>query len=275
MVKTKVKGRLDVTEISALNQKYGEPLGQKHYLKYIGFPALFCAFFGIIFTYYWFVALGLAIFGAYYGYRYILPNIVKRNYFLNSLTERNRLVNNLTQILTDNNKSILTALDSAASRTRGELQKDVKVLQASLTGADSDQVTAAFFKIRKKYEADVVFTQYLEQVETLYKEGRKAQETIETLKEIKSYHNDMRNKQLEYMNVKDEHLAGIKQLIIVLIIIMGALTFSFGFKTFFESFARSIPGWAGSFIYLTAAGISLNKFRKLYFDNEIMSITPK
>lgn len=275
MVKTKKRGIFDVEEVNALNQKYGEPLGQKHYLKYIGGAAAFCAFFATIFTYLWFVALFVGIFGAWYGYKYILPNIVKRNYFINSLNERNRLVNNLTQILTDRNKSILQALDAAGARSKGELHTDIKVLQASLMSADKKQSSNAFKVLRNKYEYDVVFTQYIEQVETLYLEGRSAPETLETLKEIKSYHNDMREKQIAYMKIKDEHLAGIKQLLMVLIIIIAALTFSFGFTVYFKAYARSIPGWAGSAIYLTAAGISLNKFRKLYFDNDIMSLTTK
>lgn len=281
-VKTKKKGQFNVEEINALNKKYEGDLTRNDYFKYIILPGLVGAIVAILFTYFWWLAVILGILGVFYGYKYILPNIVKQNYFLASLKERNRFVNNMTQILTDRSKTIINALQAATSRAKGELYQDLKTLQASLSGADKEQVAEAFKIIRIKYQHDVVFVQYLEQLETLAQEGKgvgtkKDEEggPLDTLKEIKSYHNDMMLLQFKFMSLKDKHLGDMKQLIFVVCIIMAALTFSFGFKTYFESFARSPIGWITSLIYLTAMFMSINKFRKLYFDNEIMFVSKK
>lgn len=281
-VKTKKKGQFNVEEINALNKKYEGDLTRNDYFKYIILPGLVGAIVAILFTYFWWLAVILGILGVFYGYKYILPNIVKQNYFLASLKERNRFVNNMTQILTDRSKTIINALQAATSRAKGELYQDLKTLQASLSGADKEQVAEAFKIIRIKYQHDVVFVQYLEQLETLAQEGKgvgtkKDEEggPLDTLKEIKSYHNDMMLLQFKFMSLKDKHLGDMKQLIFVVCIIMAALTFSFGFKTYFESFARSPIGWVTSLVYLTAMFMSINKFRKLYFDNEIMFVSKK
>lgn len=277
-LKTSVKGRFDVEEVNALNKKYDGDLTNRHYFKYIGLPGLFLAVLGIIFTYFWWISLALGVLGLWYGYKFVLPSIVKQNYFLASLKERNRFVNNMTQISTDKSKTVTRALEASSNRAKGELYDDLKILQASISGANKEQVTDAFFVIRAKYKHDVVFVQYMEQLETLAQEGKAAESEdgagpLETLKEIKSYHNDMMTAQFKFLELKQGHLQDMKQIIFLLFIVMGALTFSFGFTSFYGAFARSPIGWVTSGIYLTLFLNFLNKFRKLYFDDEIMFIS--
>lgn len=283
-LKTKVKGQFNVEEVNALNQKYEGGLTRSHYMQYIGGPALLAATIGIMFTYYWFVALLLGLLGAWYGYRYILPSIIKQRYYVSSLKERNAFVNNMTQILTDKGKTIGTALGTATARAKGELKQDLKILQVSLAGSNEKQKAEAFTMMRNKYQHDVVFIQYLEQLETLAQEGNsdrlmegniKAQggSALDTLKEIKSYHNDMLTQQRKFLELKTQKYGEIKQLLQILGIVLGSLTVSFGFKTYFGAFAHSPVGWITTLIYCTLLYFQLNKFRKLYFDDEIMFVS--
>lgn len=283
-LKTKVKGQLNVDEVNALNRKYEGDLRREHYLQYIGKPAGFALALGVLFTYYWFVGLITGLLGAWYGYRYILPSIIKQRYYVSSLKERNAFVNNMTQILTDKSKTIGVALTTATSRAKGELKQDLKVLQASLLSSNSEQKMEAFHVMRNKYSHDVVFIQYLEQLETLALEGNseglenlslsaQGGSALDTLKEIKSYHNDMLTQQLKFLTLKTEKYGEIVQLMQVLGIILVSLTISFGFKTYIGAFAHSPIGWVTSLIYYILLYTQLNKFRKLYFDDEIMFVS--
>lgn len=266
---TKKKGVLNVNELNAYQVAYGKPLDYRDYFNYVGFPFIFMSVFSFSLFYYWWVSLICGLLGAIYGFKFIMPKSVKRSYELNSLRERNRFINNMTQILTDDSKTVTKALSSAKHRTRGELKSDIQILESRLQGADKFQISEAFREINEKYEKDVIFTQYFEQLETSIFEGRN---NANTMKQIKNYHNDVKRKTEMFLKIKEGYLKDMKQMIFIVAIFIGAITFAFGFQTFFDGFARSIVGYIFGSIYFVIMTIFLKSFFTQYFDDEIMSL---
>lgn len=268
-VKTQKRGIVNVDEVQAYRIAYEEPLNVKDYSFYIGTPALLIGGFTFILLYYWWFSLIMAVVGGIYGAVFFLPKAVKKSYEMHSFRERNKFINNMTQILTDDSKTVPRSLMSAASRAEGEFKEDLLVLQARLLGADSQTIQEAFMDIEDKYEGDVVFVQYVEQLETTMLEGRT---NIDTLQDIKTYHNDIRVKQDEYQKQKDGYLKDMRMLIGVMVIFILAISFSFGFELYREAFAHHFIGWITVGIYMLLMGSYFRSFSTYLFDDSIMEV---
>lgn len=268
--KTQKKGVFNVGELQAYAVAYGKPLGKKDYFTLIIFPAFFLSLFSFLLVYYWWVSLIIFIVGLFYGLRMILPKTVKRNYEIRALQERNKFINNMTQILTDEEKTLVKALSQAKSRCAGELKNDLNVLEATLLSSDMDSVKEAFADLNTKYKEDIVFSQYAEQLETAVVEGKT---NIDTFKDIKTYHNDLVRKTKEFHEIKNGHKKDMTQMLMIIVLFILAITFSFSFTTFFEAFARGITGWITSLLFFSMISLFLHKFVKLYFDDSIMEVS--
>lgn len=266
---TRRKGLIDVNELNAYQVAYGKPLDYKDYFQYIGLPAVAMAGLAFALWYNIWVSIICALIGAVYGLKSIMPKSIKRKYNMKSLQARKIFINNMTQILTDDSKTLNKALSIAKERTKGELKEDINLLETKIHGANKFQISEAFSELKDKYEHDVVFTQYLEQLETAIFEGRN---NIDTLQQIKSYHNDMVTKTNEYMRLKDGHVRDMKQLSLFVALFILAITFSFGFQTFYDGFAKSIVGWVIGGAYYVLMARHCLKFFSYYFDDEIMSL---
>lgn len=271
-VKQKKGNLIDIEELNAYQMTYQESLTGKDYTFLIGSPAIVLALLSFALTYYWWVALIFFLIGGFYGYQVILPSTVKRGYEMNSLLERNRFVNNMTQKLTDKEKTLYSAINEVQERSYGELKEDIKKLSANLIGTNKEQVQNAFASFSFKYREDVVFSQFLEQLETVAYEGNI---NIEAMKEIKNNHNLIKKKTEDFLKVKNGYKEEAKHMMMLVGFFLLAITISFGFSTFFEVYARSFVGWVTTVIYMIVIMIVLNKFVKDYFDESIMTVGVK
>lgn len=267
---TRKKRVMNVDELNAYKVAYGKPLKTKDYVYYVGMPALIFAGFSFLLLYYWWLSLIMAVLGALYGMKVFLPKSVAKAYQFQSFSQRNKFVNNMTQILTDDAKTVTRALQTANARAEGEFKKDINELQARLIGADNTQIKKAFKTIEDKYQDDVIFAQYIEQLETAMLEGRA---NIDTLKDIKTYHNDMKKKQTEYQNKKNGHLSDMKMLGVVVVIFILAVSFSFGFSTYINDFARQPIGWVSCGIYIALMAQFFRKFSTFLFDDSVLEVS--
>jgi len=267
--KTRKKKFVNADEINAIKVAYGKPLERKDYLRYGLIPGLIVGGFSFILLYLWWVSLILGIIGALYGLKVLMPKIIQRTYEQISFRERNKFVNNMTQILTNDSQTLLKALGRASDRSEGELKMDLKVLQAKLMGADHGQVLQAFKVISNKYRDDIIFVQYIEQIETASLEGKT---NMDTLKDIKSYHNEMKEKKEEYDRKKDGHLKDIKSLCIIVVFFILIIAFSFNFETYINAFARHPIGWCTAGIYMLLMFFFSRSFANYYFDDSIMEV---
>lgn len=268
-VQTRRKGIIDVSELNALKVAYGKPIDYQDYLNYIGLPALFLAGLATILFYQWWATLIAAVVGARYGYKVIMKKIIRRNYELSSLAERNKFINVITQTLADPKKTTIKALEKSQTRLSGELYHDISVLEAGVKGADRLQVMESMNVITEKYEKDVIFSQYLEQLETAIFEGRN---NVDTLKQLKTYHNDTKKQTLSFIKVKNAKFKDFRTMIGLNFLFLGVMNVMLGFDQYINSFAHSPIGAVFGFIYFMMIINHSKRFCMLYFDDEIMSM---
>ena len=268
-VATKKRKVLNIDELRAYRVAYGRQLGSKDYMLYVGVPAGLFGLLSLLLLYNVWVTLACITIGAIYGWTFFLPKSVKKQYEAESFNQRNKFINNITQVLTDENHTVLMALQKVTPRAAGEFQEDVKRFHAMLIGADNRRVREAVNWFSDEYEDDVIFLQYLEQLETACIEGKT---NIDTLKDIKTYHNDIRKKQLYYEKRKAGHLRDMKQLLVITCILIIALALSFGFNTYLEAFARTTIGYVTSGLYLTILAFFFKQFSNYLFDDSVMEI---
>lgn len=266
---TKKKRILNVDELNAYKVAYGKPLGTRDYIYYVLGPAAVFGAFSFLILYYWWVSVGMAILGAIYGAKVFLPKSIQKTYNSHSFGQRNKFINNMTQILTDDSKTVPKALSLAKARSEGEFKEEVGKLEGRLMGADTKQINKGIENLIKKYEDDVIFVQYMEQLETALIEGRA---NIDTLKDIKSYHNDMKKKQFEYDIKKQGHLKDMKMLCGVMVIFVLAISFSFGFSTYINDFTRHPIGWVSGGVYMLLLMHFFRKFSVYLFDDSILEV---
>ncbi|EMF0203582.1 hypothetical protein NXK88_002874, partial [Enterococcus hirae] len=152
--------------LSYYKEAYGQKINYKDYIQYIVGPGIFLGIFSLLLWYRVFLTIVMFIIGCIYGYKFIFPKIIYRTYQLNSLNERNKFINNMTQILMDDNKTVLKALQIVLPRLNGEFKEDISRLSSRIQGANNIEVTKAFNIITDKYQYDPIFFQFCEQLES-------------------------------------------------------------------------------------------------------------
>jgi len=260
---------LNVDELNAIKKAYGKKIDGKDYITYVIVPGLMAGVLSMILLYYVWVSLIMMIVGFIYGAKVFLPKSIKKNYETASFIQRHKFVNNMTSILIDDGKTVSRALSAAVSRADGEFKDDLEVLQARLIGADENQIRNAYMQFEEKYQDDVIFVQYIEQLETATLEGRA---NTDTLEDITDYHNLIKEKQEEYERGKQGHLKDMRMLGGVVVIFIFAITFSFGFSTYLNDFTRHPVGWGTIAIYMTLMMIFFRQFSNYLFDDSIMEV---
>lgn len=271
-VATKKKKSMNVDELRAYRVAYGGKLGAKDVANYVGLPAGLFALFSFLLLYNGWISGLCGILGAIYGVAVLLPQSVRKQYEQAAFNQRNKFLNNITQVLTDDNQTVLMAIRKVTSRAEGQFKEDLKKFHAMLIGADNERMRESIIWFSDKYDDDVIFLQYLEQLETAMIEGKT---NTDTLKDIKTYHNDIRKKQDAYERSKNGHLKDMKQLIIITGILIIALAVSFGFETYMSAFARHPVGYVSSGLYLLMLSLFFKQFVGYLFDDSVMEIRKK
>lgn len=115
----KKKKILTIDELNAYKIAYGSPLKRKELFFSLMIPFVVAFFYTFILFYNLWLPLITGILAMIYSYAYIIPQQVKRGYENNAFREKNNFVNNMTQILTNNEKTVLQALKTVADRANG------------------------------------------------------------------------------------------------------------------------------------------------------------
>ncbi|MGG0888911.1 hypothetical protein [Cytobacillus horneckiae] len=256
-------------EVNALRIAYGDPLQKKELITSLLVPFAVAAVFTFTLFYYWWLAIITGVIAAIYAYKVILPQNTKRKYESTSFRERNNFINNITQVLTNPDRTVLDALKIVSDRSKGEFQEDLLFLQASLIDANSKEQQEAFQIMSNKYKHDVIFDLYIEQLATASIEGRFS---MDTLKDIKSYHNQIKKKQDEFLAAKEKESYSFKFITVASFVLIMAITFTFGWEQFVYVYARSPIGWFSSAVYLLILSSFFLSFRKRFVDDNIMEV---
>lgn len=258
-----------IKKLNRYKEAYSQGINYMDYIQYIAGPGMFLGVFSFLLWYRVSITLFMFIIGCIYGYRYIFPKVIYRLYRLNSLSERNKFINNVTQILMDDNKTVLKALQIVLPRLKGEFKDDISRLSSRIQGANSIEVTKAFNVITDKYKNDPIFFQFCEQLESAIIEEKN---NTNILKQIKKYHNDLKFKTDQFINKKNEFLSDLKQLIFLAVILILVLTFSTGYDSYLNAFGHSAVGLAFGGLYFLLVNSFLHSFFKNYFKDDVMSI---
>lgn len=272
MAMTKKKNFMNVDEVRAYRVAYGGKLGAKDFMSFVGVPAGLFGVYSFLLLYNGWISAVCFIIGAIYGMSYLLPKSIRKQYENEGFNQRNKFLNNITQVLTDDNQTVLMAIRKVTARANGEFKEDLKRFHAMLIGADNERIREAVIWFSDRYEDDLIFLQYLEQLETSMIEGKT---NIDTLKDIKTYHNDIRKKQEFYEKVKNGHFRDMKQLMIITGILIVALAVSFGFETYLRSFARHPVGYITGGLYMVVIVLFFKQFVGYLFDDSVMEIRKK
>lgn len=268
-MKLKKKRIMSIDEINAYQIAYGKPIQRKELLTSILKPFMVCFFLTFLLFWIWWVALIGGLIGMLYGYAVLIPQSVKRVYEEKAFRERNNFINYMTQILTNNDRTIVQAIQKVRKRASGEFQEDLSRLEAVLMDANESETVAAFKELEKKYKKDVVFTLYLEQLTTALINGRT---NVDSIKNIKHYHNQIKEKQAEFLNAKQGKANDFKFMAKVSFFFIVAIIWSFGLKTFIEVYAHYPIGWASSILFLIILGTIYHSFVKRMGDDSIMEV---
>lgn len=268
-IETQKKKIVNIDELKAYRVAYGNDLGTKDYLSFVAAPALLLGGFSFLILYNIWVSLALAIVGGLYGLIFLMPESVRKQYESEGFNQRNRFINNITQVLTDDSQTVLMALQKVTERSDGEFSENLEKFHARLIGANDEMVRESVIWFTDLYDDDIVFVQYIEQLETALLEGRT---NIDTLQDIKSYHNQIRQKQEYYEAQKNAHLSDMKRLVVITLILVVMLSVSFGFETYLEAFARSWIGYITAFLYLAIVMNFLRQFGNYLFDDSVTEV---
>lgn len=268
-VNTKKRNIVNIDELKAYRVAYGGDVGTKDYLSFVGAPALLLGFFSFLILFNLWVSLTFAVIGAFFGIKFLLPKSIQKQYEAQGFNQRNKFINNITQVLTDNSQTVLMAIQKITSRSDGEFRENLEKFHARLIGADDEMIRSSVIWFSELYDDDIIFVQYVEQLETALIEGRT---NIDTLQDIKTYHNQIRKKQEFYEANKNAHLSDMKKLTVITLILIVMLSVSFGFQKYLEAFARHWTGYITAGLYLLIVMNFLRQFSNYLFDDSVTEV---
>lgn len=229
------------------------------------------AFSGFIFllTGYKGLAIFAAIFAAIYAIKVVIPYELRSEYETSSLRARNKFVNTITQIMTSPNRTTLEALATTVERLDGELMEDLRGVLVGVGSANAAEIQQIFKDFGKKYEKDIIFYQYLDQLITAFVEGRG---NLDTLKDLKTYHNDIKKRQENYELQKKKSAREVYIMFGFIAGFVAMLGFAFGRDQYLLVFAQQPVGWLSNGLFLLMEGSIYRKFYKYFRDNEILEV---
>ncbi len=268
----KFSAKMDIQELNAFATAYGNPLGTREYVMFVGGPA---AILTVVVTllYFNFIASIIAfIVGAIYGFKNYLPHQVKRNYLIAGLNARGRYMTVTTQLATNDTKSMMMVLRESVDRIDPgtELHHEMTELVANIgTNIQTSNVRRQFAGLRSKYRHDSIFTQYLEQLETGVLNGNN---NIDTLQEIERYHTDLRARTHEFIKEKDGSKKNYAFIGMWVIGLQAGCAFLLGLKAFQAGFSQSPVGLIFGLPFLLIETWVFVSFFRDYWDDDIMSV---
>ncbi|MFL0584261.1 hypothetical protein ACH0B6_16940 [Solibacillus silvestris] len=261
--------RLTIEQIQTTQTAYFKSLTFKDYFSHIAFPAFLFAIFAQVLFYYWQITVGAAVLGALIGFSINLPNTVRMNYKKRSYLERNRLINSMTQLLVNPDYTVLQVFKKITPRLEGELKQDIDKLMATLSVGSNMEVRIAFQAIIDKYNDDIIFGQFMEQIETSHFEGNN---DVGVLKDIKTHHNEVLEKQANFLIGKNRFLGDFKGLTLIMLVLIGMISIIFSIEKYIQYYAHHLTGWITIPIFLVVSLYAYLKIKKIYYDDSVTEV---
>lgn len=273
-VRTKRRGNRQRTiqDLNAWEQAYGHQLSNgRRFQKILPYVLSVTAFATLLF---WRLPITILAFivSSILCWSSLLSKETYVSYVRASYSERNRIVNLLTQTLSGGDATLFNALKQTVPSMQGELKHEFQILAGLLArSATGDEIHDWFINEISKYRDDVIFGQYLEQLETMNQEGTYS---VDTFINLSHYHNDLYQKQLAYITAKDNNK---RDVFTIVVIVFGMLVFlaflgmgqGNGWAQWVKLYAHSPAGNVISIIFLTIYAFIIKKFINIYYDESI------
>lgn len=264
------KRRYNLDEYQALRSAYDRGYSRTDIFITLIKPFGFIFIYTYLLYYYWWLSLIFAIGAAIFQYRNLNLMVAQRDYDDDAFAQRNKFINNLTQILANSGTTTLDGLLEVRKRTDGEFKDDLGQLLLVLRRADVSKIRAAFEELTNKYSNDVIFEQYMDQIETAILDGRN---NIEILKDIRTFHNAIKGKRDVFKELKHKRAMNFK--VITVLLLAGVTLLSFlvgGISQYIEIYAHTPFGWVCNTLFLLGIFMVFRAHLKKQRDDEIMEV---
>lgn len=273
-VRNKRRGSKQITiqDLNAWEQAYGHQLSNgRRFQKILPYVVSITAFATLMF---WSLPISILVFAAssVLCWSSLLSKETYVSYVRASYSERNRIVNLLTQALSGGNATLFNALKETVPSMQGELKHEFQILSGLLArSATNDEIHDWFINEISKYRDDVIFGQYLEQLETMNQEGTYS---VDTFINLSHYHNDLYQKQLAYIAAKDNHKREVFVIVALVFFLISFLAFigmgqGHGWSQWVKLYAHSVAGNLFSITFLSIYAFIIRKFINIYYDESI------
>lgn len=264
------KKRVDINDLEAKEEAYGHKLTNGTIIKIVLSNAFFWLILGIVLYANIWLALLTFLIGCLWVYYNVVSREISTRYYRRGLVERNHFLNSVVQLMSSPNATVTSAMREAAERANGEFQQDLKkLLSVMLTAESQNKIHEAFNTIIDKYSDDILFCQFMVQLETADQENVINDQMFQL---IKDNHNDLFNKQKEYTNLKNNQKKEMLILILMTIVVCCLLAVCFGLNNYIKTYAHSIIGLSCSTVYMIIYAFVTAKFFKYYYDESITTI---
>ncbi|HAC3177465.1 TPA_asm: hypothetical protein GZK45_15095 [Listeria innocua] len=258
-----------IDELNAYKTAYDKPIVRQDIITIMSKPFIFTFLFAYIVYFNWWISLIYAGIAAFYAYRVLLPGQIKRVYVEKSFIERHNMINHITQILTNEEETVLSALAQVTDGANGKFKEDLLKLRLQLSGANDSQILRAFKEFEDAYQEDKIFQMYVNQLTTTMIEGRT---NVDTLKNLKSYHNTLKKMQDGFFAEKLHLHRKLLGMIQGGAILIGAIIVGLGWQQFIDQYAHTLIGIVFSTVYMFAIGIAIHRHNLLMQDDKVMEV---
>ena len=263
------KKRISINELNLIQEAYFKKLTFADYFKFLGIPAIAFGAITHVLQFYVPATIAAAVFGICFGLFKQMPKMIKKNYFLRSYVERNRFLNNFTQLIVNENITLLDIIEKIIPRLSGELYNDMTVLLARISTSDNQMAREAFKELANKYHEDVVFSQYVEQIETVFLEGYRS---VESFKELKNQHNVLLEKIKDFQKDKGTTFTNFIGILTLVGLLVGILIFGRGVDLYITAYAHTGMGAISNTAYLVLLFFMYNKLMNYVYDDSITTL---
>lgn len=269
-IRTKRRGKNQITiqDLNAWEQAYGHQLtNRRRFMKILPYVGSITAFTELLFVRLP-VTITAFVLSTIFCWSAILSKETYVSYVRASYSERNRTINLLSQALSGGDATLFTALKQTIPAMHGELRHEFQILAGLLArSARNDELHDWFMNEISKYRDDVIFGQYLEQMETMNQEGVY---TVSTFLNLAHYHNNLYQKQVEYINAKEQNrreVFTIVALVFALILVLAVMVDKW--SGWVKLYAHSLFGEVVSCIFAFVYIMIVRSFVKYYYDESI------
>lgn len=265
------KRQRTVQDLNAWEQAYGHQLTSTgRYRKILPYVLSITAYGEILFARLP-ITIVLFLISSVICWSSILAKETYVSYIRASYSERNRIVNMISQALSGGDATLFSALKQTIPSMNGELKHEFQLLLGLIArSARNDELHDWFVNEISKYREDVIFGQYLEQLETMNQEGVY---TVDTFMSLTHYHNDLYQKQLAYIHGKDEQKQAVFTIVAIVFGLLCVMAFAVkGWSGWIKMYCYNPAGKVASVIFIIIYACLIKRFIKIYYDESVTTI---